>query len=331
MNIQKLPSGSYRIKQMHKGKYYCITVDHKPSKKEATILLAEKFQDIEDKGSANTFETCAKEYINSKSNILSPSTINGYEKVLRQIDEEFKGKNINDITQLDIQKEVNRYADGRKAKTVANLHGFISAVLGLFRPNMKISTTLPQKVKFEPYTPTNDDIKNILKASKDNTKYHICFQLGVLSLRRSEVCALTLEDIDFDNNLLTINKALVINSNNELVIKPLTKTTDGMRTIPIPQSLADEIRQNGFIIDVQPHMLVKTLHDYQKELNIPLFRFHDLRHYFASYAHELGISDADILASGGWKSDYTMKRVYRHAMEEQQRKNQALLAEKLLS
>jgi hypothetical protein len=29
----------------------------------------------------------------------------------------------------------------------------------------------------------------------------------------------------------------------------------------------------------------------------------------------MGISDADIMATGGWKSDYTMKSIYRHEMK----------------
>lgn len=44
------------------------------------------------------------------------------------------------------------------------------------------------------------------------------------------------------------------------------------------------------------------------------YRFHDLRHYYASTAHYLGIPDAYIMANGGWKTDSVMKRVYREAL-----------------
>ena len=50
------------------------------------------------------------------------------------------------------------------------------------------------------------DIKVLLDAVK-GTEYSIAFQLGVLGLRRSEVCALTLADLN--DNILTINKAKV--------------------------------------------------------------------------------------------------------------------------
>ena len=35
MTIEKLKSGSYRIVQMHEGKRYRVTIDHKPTQKEA--------------------------------------------------------------------------------------------------------------------------------------------------------------------------------------------------------------------------------------------------------------------------------------------------------
>jgi hypothetical protein len=39
MNISKLKSGSYRIRETRKGKTYSVTVDHKPTQAEARALL----------------------------------------------------------------------------------------------------------------------------------------------------------------------------------------------------------------------------------------------------------------------------------------------------
>ena len=49
---------------------------------------------------------------------------------------------------------------------------------------------------------------------------------------------------------------------------------------------------------------------------IPSFGVHRLRHFFASYMHDLGYSDAIIQALGGWSTDNVMKSVYRHALNE---------------
>ena len=262
----------------------------------------------------------------SKSNVVSPSTIKGYTSILKAIPDDFKRLEITRITQPDIQEVVNDYAAHHSPKSVRNVHGFISAVIKQFRPEMNIYTTLPQKAVRDRYTPSEDDIKRILEASQDNPFYHIPIQLGIMGLRRSEICALTLDDID--GNILTINKALVLDINNNWITKP-TKTAAGTRKIFIPDTLIEEIRKNGCIYDGYPNTLLLGLNAYQDKLGIPRFRFHDLRHFFASYAHSKGVSDAVIMESGGWKSAETMKSIYRHAMnaEDAQRK----IYEQLLS
>lgn len=85
-----------------------------------------------------------------------------------------------------------------------NHHGFISAVLGIFNPNLKLTTTLPQKIKKEPYIPTDEEIRKILDCAKD-TEYEIPVLLACYGMRRSEICALTLEDIDGDTISFTVN------------------------------------------------------------------------------------------------------------------------------
>lgn len=40
-NVQKLPSGNYRIRKTYRGKVYSLTVPYKPRKAEAEQLIAE--------------------------------------------------------------------------------------------------------------------------------------------------------------------------------------------------------------------------------------------------------------------------------------------------
>lgn len=315
MKIEK-HGNKYRVQKQIEGKRINLVFDHKPSQQEIFAALSEH----DFSAPKGSFLSCAQSYIQSKSNVLSPSTIKGYTSVLNSsIPDAFKLKNISQIEQQDIQLIINEYAKDHAPKSVRNLHGFISAVLRQFRPNMSIHTTLPQKVENERYTPSEDDIKKILDASKEDPFYHIPFQLGVMGLRRSEICALTLDDID--GNTLTINKALVSDKDNNWVVKT-TKTVAGTRKIYIPDSLISEIARYGKIYEGYPNTILLGLQAYQDKLGIQRFRFHDLRHFFASFAHANGISDADIMASGGWKSTYTMQKIYRHSMnaEQSQRK-----------
>ena len=309
MKVEKISEKSYRVRKQINGKRVSFLFDHKPTQAELYKAFAAA---LEEQPVKDSFQACAESFIDSKSNVISPKTAREYKSLLySSIPEWLKKKNISEITQQDLQLFVNEFASDHAPKTVHNVHGFVSSVLGQFRPNMRINTTLPQKRKYEPYTPTEQDIKRILEASKDDLPNHVVFQLGIFSLRRSEILALTLDDLD--GNILTINSAIVENTNNEWVDKT-TKTTESTRKIYLPDSLVAEIKQLGYIYNRHPNKMYNALVRYQKKLGIPHFRFHDLRHFFASYAHEKGISDADILATGGWKSDYVMKKVYRHAM-----------------
>lgn len=313
MKIDKLPSGNYNVRKQVNGRRISITFDHKPSRVEIIKALSRVVDDATEKSS---FKSCAESYINSKSNVLSPSTVRLYLSYINSIiDEDFLNRRIDRITQQDIQFFVNDFAVEHSPKTVRNVHGFISAVLRQFRPNMNIYTTLPQKRLYEPYTPSEEDIKRILDASKDDKRYHVCFQLGIMGLRRSEICALSPSDIQ--GNTLIIDKALVKDKDKNWVIKT-TKTTAGTRKIYIPDSLVAEIEQNGYVFNGYPNKMLDALKRYQDKLGIPRFRFHDLRHFFASYAHEKGImSEQTIMETGGWKSVETLRSRYRHGMNVQ--------------
>ncbi len=325
MKIEKLPSGSYRVRKMYKGKVYTATFDSKPTQKEAMLAMADLLENASDKHAAMTFERAAEDYIESKRNVLSPSTIKGYKTILRQITDAFLSLNIHDITALDVQEEINRMAQNHSPKTVRNHHGFISAILGTFCPHLKLSTTLPQKLKNEPYIPSDEDVKLILQYSK-GTEYEIPIILACYGMRRSEICALTVDDIDGD--VIRITKAKVQDENKNWLVKT-TKTTASTREIIIPENIAEKIRSQGYVYKGHPNRITCFLFDTQDKLGIPRFSIHKLRHYFASRMSSLGVPDADILRLGGWETDHIMKTVYRHSMLDKEEHAKRDAAEKL--
>ena len=329
MKIEKLPSGSYRIRKMYKGKTYTVIFDGKPTQKEAMLAMAKELEKVQEKHRSMDFKAAAEEYIESKRNVLSPSTVRGYNGIIRQLPEAFLEKNVHDITSVDVQKEINRFSNNHSPKSVSNHHGFISAVLGTFCPNLKICTTLPQKVKNEPYIPSADDIKKILEYAK-GTQFEIPIILACYGMRRSEICALNPEDIDGD--IVHINKALVQGENKKWIVKT-TKTTTSTREIIIPAQIADKIAEQGYVYKGHPNSITSYLTKVQDALNIPHFSLHKLRHYFASQMSALGIPEADILKMGGWETDRVMKSVYRHSMiekEENAKRNAAMKLQNVL-
>lgn len=306
-NLEKLPSGSYRYKKIIKGQTIRFTFDHKPSEREITLRLAEKMQDLD--GKSDTLKYCVANYIKDREAILSPSSIRTYKNFMNVISKDLLSKDIYMISQADIQREINQYSANHAPKSVRSLHGFLSAVFGIYRPQFVLKTSLPRNDIKPRFRPNSDHIQAILK-EVEGTRYHIPFQLGILGLRRGEICALTLDDLK-DNNLY-INKTVVYNK--EWTIKDTPKTEESNRVIYLPDALVSEIQEQGFIFDLSPKKLNNYLHKVQDKLGIPRFRFHDLRSYFASYASTLNIPEADIMKMGGWKSDFVFKRIYRESM-----------------
>lgn len=323
MKIEKLPSGSYRIRKMYKGKTYSVITAYKPTQKEAIQLIASELDNMQAEKTRMTFKNAAENYISSKQNILSPSTIRGYNVILRNLSDSFTTSSIADMTALDVQKEINKYSKDRSPKSTRNAHGFISAVLRTFNSSLILNTTLPQKIKSEPYIPSDEDVKKIIFASA-GTRYEIPILLAVYGLRRSEICALTIDDLS--DNTLTINKSKVPDPSGNWVIKT-TKTEESTRKIYLPDEITKKIKTAGVIYTGDPSRISRFLMRQQDTLGLPHFSLHKLRHYYASMAHSLGIPDQYIMQAGGWKTDNVLKRVYQHAMQDKKDEMQEFAAE----
>lgn len=318
MKIEKLPSGSYRVRKTIDKETYSFVFDHKPTQKDIQNAIENRNKSVK---MGKSFGACCKAYIELKSNILSPSTLRGYNALIDKITPQLMDKDIGKISQIDIQQEINLYSANHSPKTTRNFHSFISSVLNLYRPEFELNTRLPSKSKNLPYIPTDEDIKRIIEES-EGTMFNIAIRLSCYGLRRSELCALSLSDLQ--GNKLTIDKVKVQNRDNEWVIKHTTKTTASTRVIYISDELADDIREQGYIFNGYPNSIYVWLQKAQRRLGIPQFPLHKMRHYFASKLSDSGVADADILALGGWETDTIMKSVYRHSMANEQRKREIM-------
>lgn len=329
-NAKKLPSGAWRVlvyshtekiiqddgSTKNVRRYESFTND---DKKEALFQAAEFVRNKKRKSKPIniTLGDAMSKYIAVKSAVLSPSTVKGYIWISKNIYKAIHNYKLSELTNDVIQNEVNKDAALRSAKSVKNAYGFLSAVLDMFYPDFKVRITLPQRAKTELYVPTDDDIKKLMRGVA-GTSFEIPVLLAAFgSLRRSEVCAL--ESGDIDGNCVSIRRAMVKDSNHKYVIKP-PKTFSGYRTIELPQFVIDKMNGiEGRIVKLTPDYITRRFPEILKELKIPAFRFHDLRHYQASILHALGIPDKYIMERGGWKTDSTLKNIYQHTMADKKK------------
>lgn len=310
MNIEKRSAKTWRARMQIHGATVCQNFDHRPSMREAYAALYEKAATIAPITTKDSFETCAKKYVASRSNIVSPSTLGEYTLKIGRLSDKFTALPIHKVRQQEIQAEINEMSSRLSLKTVKDMRAFILAVCKAFQDDFRPYTiTLPMERKKAVYAPSDDDIRQIINAAK-GTQYEIAVQLGAFGLRRSEICAITAEDLD--GNVLHINKAYVQNkASREWFIKS-TKTTESERDVFIPTELADAIRAAGRAYDGYPNCISNFMRRTQDKLGMPHFSLHKERHYFCTLLSDMGVPEADILKMGGWSTDHVMKKIYRH-------------------
>lgn len=316
--IEQLPSGSFRLRKQIKGKMIRITFDHKPTESEIIMALGEHLNDVPAPKEMLIFSTAAKQYVELKRNVLSPRTVKEYKELPGRLSSQFNLLNIYEITEYDIQAEVNRLAKNRSAKTVFNYYTFIKSVLNTFRPEFTWKTTLPEIQIVEPYIPTDNEVKAFLTYIKENRpKYYVLVILGAYGLRRSEIMAITADDLD--GTTLHINKAKVLDENNKWIIK-VPKKPKSRRDIEIPQDVADMIREQGFAFNYHPGDISKVINTACRKLNINQFTLHKLRHYFATKLMSENVDVMTVASLGGWSSPDMIYKRYGHAVDEKKKK-----------
>ena len=298
---------------------------HAPTKAELNLIVAYEKVEFEKNNALShpeiiTLEEACKRYIKSKTAILSPSTLRMYEKADKLYFSDIRKIPLSNITQELVQTSINKLAKNKKApKTVYNAHGFLSAVLKEYAPNLILNTKLPQKEKKEIQVPTHEQVKSLIDKSKDTYLEPVVLLAAYAGLRRSELCALNQEDFsppNTPNPTVYVNKALVRNSNHEWVLKT-TKTYSSTRTVPIPKAifnrLLETLPSDGQIITHTPDSITRSFSDLVKSLNLKM-RLHDLRHYYASVMLSLNIPDKYAISLMGHSTDNMLKAVYQHQM-----------------
>ena len=286
------------------------------TKKQAEYLAAEYV--AKHKAAPKNNRTLAEaytRYIEIKRNTLSPTTVREYEHAAARDFPELMPVKLPDITQEAVQSAVNAMAASHSPKSVRNAHGLLSAVLRMFAPEIRLNTRLPQSKKTEIYIPTEADIERLIRSIRGTELEKAVLLAAFGSLRRSECCALTQDDIE--GNTVHVRKAMVWTSAHVWEIKQ-PKSKAGYRDITMPSFVIERLKPAAGqqrIVGIVPTSVTNFFAKALRRADMPHFRFHDLRHYQASILHAMGVPDKYIMERGGWKTDSTLRNIYQHTMD----------------
>lgn len=305
MKARQLPSGNWNVRVMCNGRTYSFT---DPNKRRALRRAAEFAEQCHEDMDNPRLIDCLEKFLEERTGTLSPATIRGYSSIVRAVRTRFEqvgNKRIMALTDQDIQSVIKHLPSPKTQRNYVNL---ISNATG-----RKFSVKFRNKQAKEVAVPSDLEVLGLIRIFAWS-EMEIPVMLGAYAgLRRGEICALTLQDLDGD--YLRVNKDMVIDDYGEWIIKE-PKTPASNRTVLLPHHVAERIRKRGHITTLHPNVITKRFISKQEQLGIdPPYTFHSLRHFFASYLHAQQIPDAYVLRAGGWSTPFVMQKVYRHALD----------------
>ena len=179
---------------------------------------------------------------------------------------------------------------------------------------------------------TLDEFNKILNCLTETTKYYeIPFKIAwYTGMRRGEICALTWDDIDFENKIIHVNKTETELKNKIMVTPPKTPTS--IRDILIGDSLIYLLKnwreqqiQNAKELGIttnkvctrysleplKPSAIKQYCRTLSNKSNVE-FHFHTLRHSHATLLIKNGVSAKEVQCRLGHTSIQTTLDIYSH-------------------
>ena len=283
---------------------------------------------------------------------IRESTLDSYRAMVKnQVKPFIGGKQIASLTTADMQKFYNKIKkEGRvreypiHGKTLADsmvrgvhmmLHEALDTAVKerLIAKNPTNGTTVPKCNYPEKQILGDSQLETFLEAIKGEEYWDAFFYVEVMTgLRRGEICGLKWQDINFEENKLQVKRSVSVKKGGG-VSTGETKTETGVRSILMPPSVADVLqnRKQRAITEwvfpnfmhpeqpISPATAYRKLKIILKHAGLPLIRFHDLRHTFATHATHGGV-DPKTLAGilGHTNASFTLD-IYTHVTSDMQK------------
>lgn len=314
---KKLPSGKWRVQLMLDGHRLNITrATRQAAEREAALMKAEYLNGIRNAptGGDRPLRDAIEDYIEARENILSPSTIRGYQDIARN---RFQAVMSRPISSIPWQRVVNEEAKIAGPKTIRNAFGFIRSVYrenGLELPPVRLPAPIPRE---KPYL-TPEQIPVFLAAIKGQP-CEIPALLALSSLRKSELMALTWDNIDLEQRVIHVRGAAVRGPGQSYIYREQNKTAASVRDVPIIGPLYEALEavddKTGPVLRCHYQTPYKQIQTICARKGLPAVGLHGLRHSFASLCYSLGVNEMTCMVIGGWSDFQTMRKIYTHLAE----------------
>lgn len=250
-------------------------------------------------------------YIEDKGPVLSPATVRGYRTIQRNRFKPVMDKKIKDIKNWQAVYNAETKLCG--AKTLQNAYGLVGSALRKYGYNVP-QISQEQVPENESQWLDYEQVLVFVDAVRDKP-VELAALLALSSLRRSEICALTADNIDLKHNCINVKGAKVPNEKHQYVVKNTNKNKPSQRTVPILVPRLAELLKDvdeGYLIGVRPDTLRNRINRICKANDLPQVGVHGLRHSFASLAYHVGMPEEECMRIGGWSDAATMRKIYTH-------------------
>lgn len=275
------------------------------------------------------FSAVADDYWEAALETLADNTQSGYRPALNRAKDFFGSTRITMIAPIDVRRFMDQFIEEHNParKTAATQRQLLRNIFGYAfdkgyidsnpADGLKIKKSLAKK---ERTLPTDAEIKAI-KENYDKPFGLVAYWILYTGLRRGELLALTWEDVDLENNFITVNKSLYRSKKTGKLAVKNPKTEKGIRTVPLMSALKAKITPGTgkvFCNADGSYITEKQFEcrwgKYTKELGIDCTP-HQLRHGYATMLLDNNIDPKDAQELLGHAQLSTTMDIYTHIRE----------------
>ena len=258
----------------------------------------------------------------------------------------FKLLNLNSLRPIDINNWYITIANLKlKAKTKNMILSCVMVMLEWLDTMEYINPNIYRKFKqiikkiVTTESPKSDylsqkDINKLLNTfSNEEYREKVMFEvLAYGGLRKSELRALTIKDIDKRRKTISINKQLqAINIDGKIkdLLVNYTKTNNN-RIIKMPDFVINDIANldntdNELLFPFRANKINKLLKTHLELAKLKNIKVHDLRHSYCTMLYDNGADSKFVQKQLGHKSDKTSRDIYEHLTYKMERRGNEII------